>query len=467
MTTNRRTFLKGAGAAAISAAGVSGVPATFTAHAAGTSGYKALVCVFLFGGLDNHDFILPYDQSSYDAFASIRQTLLTTQGTSRDRASLLALNPLNASDFGSRQFALPPEMPLLKGLFDSGNMALVGNVGPLIEPVTRTTFENGSARVPPRLFSHNDQQATWQSSEPEGAQFGWGGLFADAMLSAGGNAASPEFTTISSSEVGPFLTGNVAQPYQVSVEGSAQIAVLEDLDEGTLTGDEAAFFAHVKDRFRAQGFNGTNILAQDLATKFRDGIDTNDQYDEARAALSPLATSFPQNSLGFQLRSVAETIAIRGALSASRQIFFVGIGGFDTHSSQARTLPSLLSSMDAGLAAFNSAMIELGLSNDVTLFTASDFGRTLAVNGDGTDHGWGGHQLVMGGAVNGNRIFGTLPEPVLDTEQDTGGGRWIPSLSVEQYADPLGQWWGLTPSEVSTALPNLSNFSGAGLTLFA
>ncbi|MEM7739919.1 MAG: DUF1501 domain-containing protein [Pseudomonadota bacterium] len=467
MTTNRRSFLKGAGAVAVSAAGFTGRPTAFTAHAANTSGYKALVCVFLFGGLDNHDFILPYDQSSYGTFATIRQTLMTTQGASRDRSSLLALNPLNASDFGSRQFALPPEMPLLKGLFDNGDVALVGNVGPLIEPVTRTSFENGSARVPSRLFSHNDQQATWQSSEPEGAQFGWGGLFADAALASGGNAASPEFTTISSTEVGPFLTGNVAQPYQVSVEGSSQITVLDDLHEGLATGDEAIFLSNVKNRFRAVGFTGSNILAQDIATKFRDGIDANDQYDEARAALSPLATPFPQSQLGFQLRSVAETIAIRGALSASRQIFFVGIGGFDTHSAQARTLPSLLTSIDGGLAAFNSAMIELGLSNDVTLFTASDFGRTLAVNGDGTDHGWGGHQLVMGGAVNGNRIYGTLPEPVLNTEQDTGGGRWIPSLSVEQYADPLGRWWGLTPSEVNAALPNLSNFSDAGLTLFS
>ncbi|MEM6746717.1 MAG: DUF1501 domain-containing protein [Pseudomonadota bacterium] len=467
MTTSRRTFLKNAGAAAISASSFGLGPASFTAHAADTSGYKALVCVFLFGGLDNHDFILPYDQSSYDTFATIRQTLLTTQGTSRDRSSLLALNPLNASDFGSRQFALPPEMPLLKGLFDSGDMALVGNVGPLIEPVTRTTFESGAAKLPPRLFSHNDQQATWQSSEPEGAQFGWGGLFADAILASGGNAAAPEFTTISSTEVGPFLTGNTAQPYQVSTEGSAQITLLEGLDDGSLTGTEATFFSNVKDRFRAQGFNGTNILEQDMATKFRNGIDSNDQYDAARAALSPLATTFPRTNLGEQLKSVAETIAIRGALSASRQLFFVGTGGFDTHSAQARTLPRLLGNLDSALAAFNSAMAELGLSNDVTLFTASDFGRTLAVNGDGTDHGWGGHQLVMGGAVSGNRIYGSLPEPVLDTEQDTGGGRWIPSLAVEQYADPIGRWWGLTAGEVSAALPNLGNFNDAGLTLFS
>jgi len=467
MTTSRRTFLKGAGAAAISAASYGGAPASFTAHAADSSGYKALVCVFLFGGLDNHDFILPYDQSSYDAFADIRQSLLATQGTARERASLLALNPLNAPDFGSRQFALPPEMPLLKGLFDSGDMALVGNVGPLIEPVTRTTFESGAAKLPPRLFSHNDQQATWQSSQPEGAQFGWGGLFADAVLASGGNAAAPEFTTISSTEVGPFLTGNRAQPYQVSADGSAEIALLDGLGDGSLAGDEAAFLNNVKDRFRAQGFNGTNILEQDMAAKFRNGIDSNDQYDAARAALSPVSTTFPTSNLGAQLKSVAETIAIRGALSASRQIFFVGTGGFDTHSAQARTLPRLLGGLDTALAAFNSAMAELGLSNDVTLFTASDFGRTLAVNGDGTDHGWGGHQLIMGGAVNGNRIYGALPEPVINTEQDTGGGRWIPSLSVEQYADPLGRWWGLTPSEVSSALPNLGNFNDAGLTLFS
>ena len=207
---NRRLFLKTAGATAITSASVMGRPISFNAHAANTSGYKALVCVFLLGGLDNHDVLLPYDQASYTSFAAARQSLLNRQGSARQRTSLLQIAPTEAGILGGRQVALPPEMPQMKALFDQGRAAIVANVGPLIEPTTRTTFESGAARVPPRLFSHNDQQATWQASAPEGAQFGWGGLFADAVLGSGANTGSPEFTTIASTEVGPFLTGRTA-----------------------------------------------------------------------------------------------------------------------------------------------------------------------------------------------------------------------------------------------------------------
>ena len=461
MTLSRRHFLKTVGATTALGAGAAFLPRTLTAHAATTGGYRALVCVFLFGGLDSHDILLPYDTESYASFANVRQSLLNGYGESRDRSRLLPLAPDNAADFGSRRFAMPPEMPQLKALFDAGRAAVVANVGPLIEPVTAQGFLDGSARVPSRLFSHNDQQSTWQSSSPEGAQLGWGGLFADAALASGANAGGPRFTTLSTAGVGPFLTGNVASPYQVSVSGSAGIAALE--------GQPAAFadfLASAEDRFRAQGFDGSHILERDMAELFRSGIDTNTVFDAARAGAAPLATEFPDSPLGSQLRAVAETISIRGALSASRQIFFVGTGGFDSHSNQAFDLPGLLTQIDGAMAAFDSAMTELGVSGDVTSFTASDFGRTLAVNGDGTDHGWGGHSIVLGGAVRGRRIFGDVPDARLGHGSDGGGGRLVPSLSVEQLADPLGRWWGLSGAEVAAALPNLRNFDPAGLDLF-
>ena len=462
MTIHRRHFLRMAAAGSLLGAGMAGWPGAITARAADTSGYRALVCVFLFGGLDGHDLLLPYDTESWSSFAGVRQTLLNGYGEARDRAALLPLAPDNAADFGSRQFALPPEMPRLKTLFDAGRASIVANVGPLLEPVTADGFASGSARVPSRLFSHNDQQSTWQASAPEGAQLGWGGLFADAALAAGANRGGADFTTMSVAGVGPFLTGNVAAPYQVSLTGSAGIAALEAAGEGIA----ADFLASAADRFRADGFAGSNLLARDIATLSRDGIDTNAVFDAAREGAFGFATEFPDSPLGAQLRAVADAISVRSRLSADRQIFFVGTGGFDTHSGQAADLPLLLAQLDDALAAFDAALAEIGADGDVTTFTASDFGRTLAVNGDGSDHGWGGHHIVMGGAVRGRRILGDVPPARLGHDLDGGGGRLIPGLAVEQFADPLGRWWGLSDAEVAAALPNLRNFDPAGLDLF-
>lgn len=455
---NRRLFLKSAGSAALTSAAFVGAPLSFNAHAANTTGYKALVCVFLLGGLDNHDVLLPFDQSSYASFRSVRQSLLSQQGAARDRQSLLSIVPQDASVLGGREVALPPEMPRMKALFDQGQAAIVANVGPLIEPVTRQSFESGAARLPPRLFSHNDQQATWQASAPEGAQFGWGGLFADAILNAGANLSAPAFTTIASTEVGPFLTGRLARPYNVDVAGAATVDLLDGLREADLPQEERQLLERLQAQLRSDSFRGSHILERDFSNAVSGGFRSNETYGQARRSAPGFSTIFPESGLGAQLRAVAETIAVRGQLSVSRQIFFVGIGGFDTHSAQAQSLPALLSQIDGGVAAFYDAMQELGLSNDVTLFTASDFGRTLAVNGDGTDHGWGGHSFVVGGSVRGKQIYGSIPDFTLGHNSDAGNGRIIPSISVEQFAAPLGRWFGLDDSELSAALPNLRNF---------
>lgn len=465
MTATRRHFVKALGATAIAASVMNGTPGMFTARAAETSGYKALVCVFLFGGLDNHDVVIPYDQTSYDQFAQVRSSLIARQSTTRARTALLPITPATTTVLQGRQVAMPPEMPLLKGLFDQGRLAIVGNVGPLIEPVTRAQFESGAARLPPRLFSHNDQQATWQSSMPEGAQFGWGGLFADAVLAAGANNGSAQFATIATDEVGPFLTGRNAVPYRVNAGGAARLDFLDDYYRA-VADDQSAFLSAVRTQLSASGYRGSHILEQDMATAFSTGLATNTAFDQARSNGRALATQFPTAPLSAQLRAVAETINVRSQLNANRQIFFVGLGGFDTHSGQARSLPRLLGQIDGALAAFHAAMGELALSQDVTLFTASDFGRTLAVNGDGTDHGWGGHSFVLGGAVNGGEIYGALPVPTLGHAADSGSGRLIPALSVEQFAAELGGWFGLSQSELATALPNLGNFDPISRSFF-
>ncbi|MEM1141601.1 MAG: DUF1501 domain-containing protein [Pseudomonadota bacterium] len=456
MCLTRRAFLKDSLATSIAMASLGGVSTAMNsieAKAANTEGYGALVCLFLFGGLDNHDMVLPYDSTSYNQFVSLRGSLLQAQGDSRARSSLLSLSTADNSQFGSRRFALPPELAGIKGLYDRGHAAIVGNVGPLLQPTNRGTFEQESVPLPARLFSHNDQQATWQASAPEGASFGWGGRFVDALLPGNGSA---DFSAISSFGDGLFLTGQQARPYNVNPGGAATQEVLEALE---LEGNTQALAA-ARAFLRGENYRGVNFFAQDMRNAARASIDANRLYNAAVNEAQPILTEFPGSALGLGLRAVAEAINLRTSLQVNRQVFFVGLGGFDTHSGQAQTLPELLRTVDSAVTAFHSEMERQGLSQSVTLFTASDFGRTLIANGDGTDHGWGGHQFVIGGSVQGGAIYGDLPPIATEHEQDSGNGRLIPTTSVEQFAAPMGRWLGLNDSELNQALPNLSNFPG-------
>ena len=467
MKQTRRTFLTGA--SALSAATLTGLGSSlsaFQASAAETSGYKAIVCLFFLGGLDGHDTVLPYDQASYDRYAAIRASLMDQYanmqgGSTRARDRLLPLSPSNAADFGGRQFALPEELSGIKSLFDDGDAAIVGNVGPLIQPLTAEQFENESVPQPKRLFSHNDQHSTWMSSQPEGAQFGWGGRFADAALAAGANATNREFTTITSLGNELFLTGADALPYQIGLDGAPEVDALNFFADGRGTDAGDAIYQKLRDHFEAMDFESSNLIDRDVSNAMRTALTTNETFNAAFETVQPFSTQFPSNFLGQQLRAIANIVAIRDALLVNRQVFFVAIGGFDTHSNQVNDLPELQREIDGGVVAFFNAMKELGLGSDVTLFTASDFGRTLAINGDGTDHGWGGHHFVVGEAVQGGRIYGDIPPYDFGHAQDAGSGRLIPTTSVEQFAEPLGRWFGLNDSEIAAALPNLANF-GAG-----
>jgi uncharacterized protein (DUF1501 family) len=449
----RREFLK-TGSAALALASMGGAVTALSAmqaQAADTTGYKALVCVFLFGGMDNYDTIIPYDSTSYQRWAQIRASLVNAQGTTRQRAQLRPLTPSNQNDFGARRFALPPEFSGIHQLFQSGDAAIVGNVGPLIEPTTAAQFEDQTVSLPLRLFSHNDQQSTWMSGATEGAQFGWGGLFSDQQFSAGANS-STTFANITTGGNELFLTGPQTAPYNVTNDGAVLPYVIDNEDLSPSVRDRLV--AH----FRGEAYGQPSLLGRDLANKMRSAYDANAQYNQA-AGTVVLNSAFPESGLGRQLQIVARTIAARHQLGTRRQIFGVSLGGFDTHDNQAASLPALQQQVDAAVVAFHTSMVDLGLNNDVTLFTASDFGRTLALNGDGTDHGWGGHHFVIGGGVNGQRIIGDIPPADFGHALDAGSGRLIPTMAVDQYAAQLGQWYGLNASELVGVFPQLGKFS--------
>ena len=458
MSISRRTFLRNVSASSLVAPGMGGALGlamnSMQARAADVSGYKALVCVFLLGGLDNWDTFFPFDLAEYNELAGIRSALFGDYaalpgGSSRDRARLLQLS----GNVGGRTFALPEDMPDIHAMYEAGNAALVGNVGPLIEPLTIQQFEDGTAEAPTRLFSHNDQQSTWQSFQPEGAPFGWGGLIADAAISSG---TSAEFTAITTLNDGLFLTGQQAVPYNAS--GANTIGLLDAFQGATGEPGGLEAFNALRDHFIANDFARTNFIETDIADAMRRSVETNEQFADAIENTTAITTPFPTSGIGRQLQTIANAIAVRGVLGVSRQIFFVGFGNFDTHGGQAGQLPARQRELNDSVKSFFDAMTEIGLTNEVTLFTASDFGRTLAINGDGTDHGWGGHQIVAGGAVNGGAFYGDFPEAAFGTPFDVGNGRLLATTSVEQYAAPLASWFGLTDPEIATALPNLSSF---------
>lgn len=450
---SRRTLLAGLGAGAAILPSFVGV----RAEAASVGGYKALVCVFLLGGMDGHDVLIPYDAPSHAEFTNLRRALAPE--ATRGRAVLQPLSPRNGERFGTRRFALPPEAPGLKRLFDQGKASIVANVGPLVRPVTRTQYRNDAVQLPPRLFSHNDQQSIWQANAPEGARMGWGGLFADAAVRSGANRDAEAFSTISTTGDNLFLTGEDTTPFNVGRGGPTQINVLSSAERRRGRNAEAeAAYQRLRRHFSAQDHSGDNLIARDVAAIMRQGLDSNQTYQAALQEPPALGAIFPDTRLGGQLRVIAETIAVRSRLGAGRQVFFAATGGFDTHSNQSNSMPALLGGLDAAISAFNAAMVSIGADQEVTLFTGSDFGRTFAINGDGTDHGWGGHHFVVGGAVDGGRIIGDPPPPGFDHAYDAGRGRLIPQISVDQYAADLGRWFGLSGPDLDAALPNLREF---------
>ena len=462
---NRRNFLLNGCAGLGVASGFASNLASMNAFAqdAGDNDYKALVCVFLFGAMDCHDTVIPYDQTSYSDYEVIREILLarldgSADFASRRRDALLELAGAGGN-LGGRSFAFPEELRPLHELYQQGDLAVVGNVGPLIEPVTRTTFRDDTARLPPKLFSHNDQQSIWMASQPEGASTGWGGRFSDLIQSSFENSQSA-FTSVSAAGASVFLVGDNVNPFQVSSSGALSV---DNLDSNWVKGSQS-FSATYEDILRNTGGTTSNLFGADVVDVMRASLDTNELLEAEFANPGDPMTAFPpDSSLAGQLNVVARMIARNETFGMKRQIFFVATGGFDTHSNQAEVLPALQADVASSIRAFHDSMIELGLQDKVTTFTASDFGRTLGLNNSGSDHGWGSHHLVVGGAVNGGRILGNIPPPAFEHQQDAGRGRLIPELSVDQYAAALGRWYGLSESQLQDVLPGLANFDSTAL----
>ena len=467
---SRRHVLAGLGTAgfATSISSLSGLGFN-DAWAADTSGYKAMICIFLKGGMDGADTLLPFDEQSYGQLRSVRSNLFASyqhesENSTRNRANLLPLNFENASDLGGRQFALPRELTPLHSMFNGGDLAVVGNVGPLIEPTTRQSMDAGTAILPKRLFSHNDQQSTWMSFGVEGIRHGWGGRFMDQIVASNPNQ-NRVFSAISATANDVFLAGQDVTQFKVATGGVVREPHLYANHSylGT-TREFDAPRAKIREFLSRQDFQNDSVFEQDFASLTARAVRNSESFAEAKAQGTPFNTQFPKTLLSNQLRSVAETIKVHPFLNVSRQMFYCSMGGFDTHSNQSESISRGHLELAEAISAFRNAMIEIGEWDNVVVFTASDFGRTLIDNGNGTDHGWGGHQIVAGGQVRGKWLYGEIPEPEVRSEAYTKSrGRLIPTTSVEQYAATMGSWFGLDKSELNVAMPNLSNFRDADL----
>jgi uncharacterized protein (DUF1501 family) len=473
----RRDFLKllGTGAATPLLGAL-----TDLAYGAGPfNDYRALVCIFLFGGNDAHNMIVPLD-SRYAAYLANRGPLAIPQANLQANA---------VTDPAQGSFGFHPRMPQLRGLFAGGRLAVASNVGILIKPTTKADYQT-KTQLPPQLFSHSDMQSHWQTADPASPILdGWGGRLADAIESANTGQLS---VSISTASAGVLLKGDSAVAHQIgSYQTNPKSTIVQRIrawrDWDTTRAKPQAVYENaivmarnnvLEDQFGDVATRSVEINDA-ILTALYTGPDASGNY----AQNYPINTVFPTgNPLAAQLRSVAMMIAARQALGVKRQIFFVSVGGsFDNHSDQFDASSSvlkpgagdplilfgkhadLLGQVDAGMKAFYDATVELGVANSVTTFTASDFGRTLTSNGKGSDHGWGGHHLVMGGAVAGGKIYGNFHNLQVGAGNplDAGQGRLIPELSVDQYAATLSKWMGASPADLAAILPNLENFGSA------
>jgi uncharacterized protein (DUF1501 family) len=415
-----------------------------SALAQGTTDYKALVCIFMFGGNDGNNMIVPID-TRYTGYAQARANLALPQG------QLLPLQSGNQSVYG-----LHPNMPELQSIFNNQkNMAILANVGTLVQPTTQQLYQQFK-NLPDNLYSHSDQQDQWQSAQLAGTPTaGWAGKVADSVQSTFNGAAQfPPILSISGNPV--FCTGITEQPFTMN---PGQTPGLQGI--GTDAASQARFLAVQQ----LLTFDSGLSMVQSANNVTGQAVQYAVVLADALKNVPPLQTKFPNNYLSQQLQQVAKVIAARSALGMGRQIFFCSYGGFDTHSDQLVQQVDLMTKLSQGMSAFYEATQELGVANNVTTFTLSEFGRTLqpGTNG-GTDHAWGNHQMVLGGAVKGNSVYGNFPTLALGGPDDAGNnGRWIPTTALDQYAATLASWFGVSNTNLPTIFPNLANFTTSNL----
>ena len=473
MSITRRDFLRSSACALGSVALASSIDTFGIVHALtpqAASDYKALVCIFLNGGNDGNNMLVSLDQydgpagSLVEGYANVR----SASGLAIAKASLLPISPASGGSYGFH-----PNMPEVQNLFNQGKLAVLCNNGPLVEPLTRTTYQNGTGKKPLQLFSHSDQVGLFQTSIANTvSQTGWAGRLADKTQALNGAATFP--SNISIAGINLILTGVDTRQLAVADSGTSLANVLQL----TMTGTDSERASRLAS-FNELGTLDNNFKLVKAASDIRA---SSIQTDNALSSVNPtLATVFPNTSLGRQLKQVALLIKActdpLAGINMKRQIFFAQIGGFDTHSAEIGGQGNLLTQLSQAISAFYAATVELGVQDNVTAFTMSDFGRTLqpagsGVNAVGTDHAWGNHQLIVGGSVLGHTFYGTYPTLRLGGPDDTDGGsnprgRWIPTTSVEQYAATLATWYGLSTADLSTVFPLIGRFSTANLGFFA
>lgn len=441
------------------------------AFVAPTGSYKALVCIFLYGGCDYGNTVVTYDDPSYNLYSTIRGggAGQTAGGIALAKADLTAtlLTPTAGSELpNGRQYAFHPAMTGLAGLFNSGKAAVQLNVGPLVVPLTKAQYK-GSNRtlypLPPKLFSHNDQQSLWQSSQPEGSTVGWGGKIGDLALSSNPNSL---FTCISITGNSVFLGGNSALAYQISTGGAVKINCVNNnvYNSATVKTTIAQLVQQSRSHVLENEYNRVITRAIGAEGAITTGIGSGDALGTGTKFAPLNVSTLSNNGLASQLKMVARLIAARSSLGPKRQVFFVSAGGFDLHDGLIANQQNNLQAVSDAMTAFYQTTANLGVDQYVTSFTASDFGRTLASNGDGTDHGWGSHHIMVGGAVNGAKFYGYAP-PVsvgstaaAEDQWHVGQGSLLPTTSVDQYAATLATWFGVEANELAGILPNLNNF---------
>jgi len=418
----------------------------------------------MYGGNDYANTVVPFDPTNYALYHQIRAgaTGEDESGIALARAALAptALTPNNGQVLTDNlQYALAPQLAGLKTIWDQGKLAVQLNVGPLVKPTTLAQYNSTNEvanPLSPKLCSHNDQQTSWQANGSEGSTIGWGGRLGDIALANSSNNPNSLLTCISAAGNAVFVAGRDALQYQISAGNATTPGAAIRIN-----GLASSTPAPLRDALTALiTKNSQHVLENEYAVVTRRSIALEGVVN---GALGNVATPFANNPLAFQLKIVARLLGARSVLNMRRQVFFVSLGGFDNHNSLMNDHPTLMQRVNDAMSAFYAATVELGIADKVTTFTASDFGRTLSSNADGSDHGWGSHHFVMGGAVNGGRFYGTAPHVSIQTDDQVGQGRLLPSTSVDEFAATLARWFGCSASELPGILPNIGNYSNTNL----